>query len=461
MKIFIILTIVIFSNMTLHSNWKRLNLKNDSFSIFDSFSIQDSVYIIGDYFNSFDETTFELKVNSNIYVSKDYGSSWEKTWSSTFSSLNQSIQNFDSVRKITEIKILNDGVVYAVCKGGLLLKSTNYGTDWDSLFYFNHPNSVSYNDAGSYNLKFTQDNKFGFYSWGLNPNNEYFYYTSDYGESWQKILSPDRDSLTSMMEGNEFLVRSIHFIDSTKFSFFLNSNIKVRNGYLITYDLKTNQWTCKILNEDYFLSSIEFFNDKMLAIGYKYKNKTGEDNLKVMYKSNFYSNEMEPVYIFDSEKHGDTDFKVNKNRIMIQQSDIFLSNDLGDTWEKNSIIEDDIPDKNIVDIEMDGDDMYFAKIVGIWKYDKTSSVEEINEETDYNIEIYPNPIPKGEIFNINLNKSSVEYFNIIDIKGNEIDFVSNITQNGMEIILKTQTKGIYFILIKINNRKLIKKIIVE
>lgn len=86
------------------------------------------------------------------------------------------------------------------------------------------------------------------------------------------------------------------------------------------------------------------------------------------------------------------------------------------------------------------------------------SVDEFEKNTFL---IYPNP--SSSIFNIKRNKTTGQKMNIsvFDVMGKRIKKQSNITENTYQLHMNGVAKGIYFLKINIDNKNLVKKLILQ
>ena len=98
-------------------------------------------------------------------------------------------------------------------------------------------------------------------------------------------------------------------------------------------------------------------------------------------------------------------------------------------------------------------------------YSIATGIETLNNFSENNISIYPNPASNGN-FNISLsdNDKRTIMLNVYDILGKEVysfNYTTKIGSNSINVNLKDSNKGMYFVKISSGNNSVTKKLIIE
>ncbi len=430
-------------------------------------SLRIEKIVLGNENNAF--AVGDLSDSHQLSFSNDYGRNFDLKYKIKFTNNENRSVNSIGYADNKFILLLDSGYVYKVDNSGNLIDTIRLPVDY----------------IYSYALKNAYSDKYmlAIYSMGshYNPNDDSdttfykFYLTDDAYETFQEI------TIDEIKHGNNLILNSI--IINNKIYFNNIERRKVSQGDTIhyvwnyciyTYDINTKEFNkLYSLNYDETKKSIENLyvtqNDDIFLL-ISESNKIENTRNRVLFKlvdSNL-------VYI-------DTIYNGKNNNI---QPVTYISNDYLVIYSSQYIKRIDVNDYTVESARFDIDlfpnegqigNIYDAIIWRdsikntflinlfqnlIYEFDldfllSTNSIESLNS----NGKIFPNPAPKGQSINIELDEYA-EKVEIYDLLGNKLKTIEQFSRY-YEIPTGDLTSGIYITIIEFNGKKKISKFVVE
>lgn len=454
--------------------WERQPwLQDSSRYLFTQIDVKGDFIAVGFEWNSKFTTPSEFIWSRGVLISTNNGFDWNIAWETRHDTERGPNNAFyiDSIRDVTEIKILKNDRVCVLLKGCLMVHSDDYGQTWDSIMDFTHPDTVKYNEYRQQFMTFTNDNKYGFYSWSFNINNQFLIYTSNYGETWERIeglfagdfykmengdtLGPTNER-TFMLDSNTMIVNYHLYIDK--------ESLLKPNRLLKTTD-RGKTWQFQLIPDLLKLRNIAFYDkDTMVAMGYQVI--IGETDTSLSRNSMYKSTDGGKNWRLTHALQGlNMNAIARSNIIYIDKNNIFTtdispirSTDGGETWIEDDKVINDIEDFTIIDQTTDDDRMIYLKRTAAFEAKKTTGVKNLNLITHF-FSLYPNPAEYSDNIKLNFHQNPADKVELYDIHGNLILQKSVNYQTEIELEISHLIIGTYIVKAYYGSQSLSRKFI--
>ena len=469
---YLLIILYVFLNFA-HSEevvWERQPWLQDSSRYqFYQIDIKGDFIVVGFDWTSNFVTPEEFIWSRGVLISTNNGIDWNISWETRHGPERGPNNEFyiDSIRAVSEIKILNNDRIFVVLRGCLMIKSDDYGQTWDSIMEFTYPPNYKYNAHRKQFLAFTNDNKYGFYSWNFDINNQFVLYTSDYGVNWKRITGPLYDDFYKMENGDILG-------PTNERMFMLDSNTMIINYHLYVGQeslqkanrlLKTTDkgetWHFQLIPDKLKLRNIAFYDkDTMVAMGFQVIDSGTTYN--TMYKSTdggLSWRKTQELEGYNKETIAHTNmFYLDKDNIFTTNFTPIRSTDGGETWIEDDKIINDISDITIIDQTTDGDRMIFLKKSAAFEAKKTTGVKNLNLMTHF-FSLYPNPAEASDNIKLNFHQNPANKVELYDLQGNLIIQKSVNYQTEIELEISHLITGTYIVKAYYGSQSLSRKFI--
>lgn len=329
------------------SSWYDTAMSDNGKYINISGSLFRGAYISNDYGETFIFNQFNIergyvdissngkyqifKSSNNLYISSDYGITWEtKNITGDYSSMSKTgkyiitdnylSSNYGndftlSVQPGTGRGSLSaDGKYQMILNGDSIFNSSNYGIDWES--GVSVTNSLLLSDMSS-------DGK---YRIVCSENKDYLYISNDFGITWsQKCIQKKYKGVTMSSDG------------STQYASALEDNIYKSTNFGITW-IKVNQINSNIDNKNLWACSAISNSGKYSNIG------VGDGNMKISTDTAFTYNNVNPSVPIRKFINNIRHYNINSDisgtgqyQVTIDSDNVYGSNDFGITWSATSL----------------------------------------------------------------------------------------------------------------------------
>jgi photosystem II stability/assembly factor-like uncharacterized protein len=139
------------------------------------------------------QSAVSTQANNNIWISKDYGSTWYQVPSSSFNPPTNNLVNWSSISISSTGKIQVAVSSDSVNGNGTIYISNDYGNSWtETTTTFSNTSfvSVSMSNDGMY-----QSATSTYFDAGTGNSYSFIYRSTDYGNNWTAVYTPSQELL--------------------------------------------------------------------------------------------------------------------------------------------------------------------------------------------------------------------------------------------------------------------------